>query len=135
MHLALSFAFAVKHYLREEDGLQWEDYNGVLPAFIYNYDGADSNDASMTASYSATADNNLGKKREDSRSGRDSPDNATKRVRAKRSKPNVSGPATPLMGSAYTAVDFQFSLATHGSMPLPLVSALVFIRSNVELID
>lgn len=136
LHLALSFAFATKHYLREEDGLHWGDYNGVLPAFIYKYDEADSNNDSMTASYSATADNTLGKVREDCRSGRNSPDNATKRVRAKRSKPNVSGAVTPLLSSsAYTAVDFQHSLATHGSMPLPLVWVLVSNRSSVELMN
>lgn len=135
LHLALSFAFAAKHYLREEDGLQWEDYNGVLPVFIYKYDEADCNNDSMTTSYSATADNSLGKKREDNRSGRNSPDNATKRVRAKRSKPNVSGAVTPLLGSAYTAVDFQYSLVTHGSMPLPLMWVLVFISSDVELVN
>ena len=89
----------------------------------------------MTTSYSATADNSLGKKREDNRSGRNSPDNATKRVRAKRSKPNVSGAVTPLLGSAYSAVDFQYSLVTHGSMPLPLMWVLVFISSDVELMN
>ncbi|KAI0668567.1 Bestrophin, RFP-TM, chloride channel-domain-containing protein [Trametes maxima] len=30
--LALSFAYAVKHYLRGEDGLDWDDYGGILPA-------------------------------------------------------------------------------------------------------
>ncbi|OSC97655.1 UPF0187-domain-containing protein [Trametes coccinea BRFM310] len=30
--LCLSFAYAVKHYLRGEDGLEWEDYAGILPA-------------------------------------------------------------------------------------------------------
>ncbi|KAI0648207.1 Bestrophin, RFP-TM, chloride channel-domain-containing protein [Trametes meyenii] len=30
--LALVFAYAVKHYLRGEDGLDWDDYGGILPA-------------------------------------------------------------------------------------------------------
>ncbi|KAI0350112.1 UPF0187-domain-containing protein [Trametes cingulata] len=30
--LCLCFAYAVKHYLRGEDGLDWEDYAGILPA-------------------------------------------------------------------------------------------------------
>ncbi|KAH9890712.1 UPF0187-domain-containing protein [Cubamyces lactineus] len=30
--LCLCFAYAVKHYLRGEDGLEWEDYAGILPA-------------------------------------------------------------------------------------------------------
>jgi len=63
------------------------------------------------------------------------PDNATKRVRAKRSKPNVSGATTPLLSSAYATVDFQYSFATHGSMPLPLVSVLVLIHCGVELMN
>ncbi|CDO69047.1 hypothetical protein BN946_scf184834.g54 [Trametes cinnabarina] len=29
--LCLCFAYAVKHYLRGEDGLEWEDYAGILP--------------------------------------------------------------------------------------------------------
>ena len=135
LYLALSFAFAASHYLREEDGLQWEDYKGVLPAFIYKYDEANSHNDSMTASYSATADSTLGKKREDNRSGRNSPDNATKRVRPKRSKVDVSGAATPLLNSAYTVVDFRCSPATYSSMPLPLMWVFVFIYSGVELMD
>ncbi|KAI0831798.1 UPF0187-domain-containing protein [Trametes gibbosa] len=30
--LSLAFAYATKHYLRGEDGLDWEDYAGILPA-------------------------------------------------------------------------------------------------------
>nr|VWO99095.1 Uncharacterized protein [Ganoderma boninense] len=30
--LSLCFAYAVKHYLRGEDGLDWDDYAGILPA-------------------------------------------------------------------------------------------------------
>ena len=30
--LALCFSYAVKHYLRGEDGLDWDDYAGILPA-------------------------------------------------------------------------------------------------------
>ncbi|KAI0637332.1 UPF0187-domain-containing protein [Trametes polyzona] len=30
--LCLAFAYATKHYLRGEDGLDWEDYAGILPA-------------------------------------------------------------------------------------------------------
>ena len=30
--LCVCFAYAVKHYLRGEDGLDWDDYAGILPA-------------------------------------------------------------------------------------------------------
>lgn len=122
VHLALSFAFAVKHYLREEDGLHWEDYLGVLPASFARFDevGFNTNKNSTTVSYAATGDNTQTNSRDASRSGRTSPD-ATKRVRAKRSKPQVSGSTTPLLSNSHSAVDFH-PFAEHGSMPLPLAS-------------
>ncbi|KIM80848.1 hypothetical protein PILCRDRAFT_9275 [Piloderma croceum F 1598] len=120
IHLSLAFAFAVKHYLREEDGLNHDDYIGVIPASFTRYDeaGYSSNINSGTVSYSATGENT---KRNSQDGGQGSPD-ATKRVRAKRSKPGVSGSTTPLLGTMHTTVDFNSS-ADHGSMPLPLVIA------------
>ena len=68
--LCVCFAFAVKHYLRGEDGLEWEDYAGILPASTarlargayrppnkdYTYSGTGSNGKSTAyTSYSATA--------------------------------------------------------------------------------
>jgi len=122
LQLALSFAYTVKHYLREEDGLHHEDYIGVLPSSFARYDetGYNTNMNSSITSYAAT---DISKKnsRDGSRSGRTSPD-ATKRVRAKRSKTLVSGSTSPLLQNAHSAVDFH-PFADHGSIPLPLAIA------------
>jgi len=116
-----AFAFAVKHYLREEDSLNHNDYIGVIPASFTRYDeaGYSSNINSGTGSYSAIGENTKRNSQDGIRDERGSPD-ATKRVRAKRSKPGVSGSTTPLLGTMHTTVDFNSS-ADHGSMPLPLV--------------
>ena len=117
-----SFAFAVKHYLREEDGLNYDDYIGILPPTFAQDDDAEynANNNSGVAAYGAIGENSKRNSRDGSRSGRTSPD-ATKRVRSKR-KPtiSVSGSASPLLGAAHTAVDFR-QLPDHGSIPLPLV--------------
>ncbi|TCD62258.1 hypothetical protein EIP91_007135 [Steccherinum ochraceum] len=34
LKLCVSFAFATKHYLRGEDGLDWADYDGILPQAV-----------------------------------------------------------------------------------------------------
>ncbi|KAF7978100.1 hypothetical protein HWV62_1504 [Athelia sp. TMB] len=118
LHLALSFAFAVKHYLREEDGLSHQDYAGILPAVIAHYDetGYNTNMNTSTYTYSATANN----------SKRNSVDvnaaAATKRVRNKRSKPVMSESTTPLLGNTHSTVEFH-PIVDHGSMPLPMVIA------------
>lgn len=116
LQLALVFSFAVKHYLREEDGLHHADYTGILPTSMSRYDETGYN-TSMNAStftYSATTNN----------SKRDSVDvnanAATKRVRNKRSKTPISGSTTPLLGNTHSIVEFHH-VAEHGSMPLPLV--------------
>jgi len=121
IRLALSFAFSVKHYLREEDGLNHDDYMGVLPPSIAHYDetGYSANIHSGTVSYTAVGENVKRNSQDGIRSGRASPD-ATKRVRPKRSKPPVSGSSTPLLWTTHSTVDFN---PDHGSMPLPLVVA------------
>lgn len=138
LHLALSFVFAVKHYLREEDGLNWDDYIGVLPASFARYDetGFNTNMNASTATYAATADNTQGNNSRDasqaSRSGRTSPD-ATKRVRAKRSKPKVSsGATTPLLGNTHSTVEFH-PFAEHGSIPLPLMFVICIFKYHYVL--
>lgn len=123
IHLALSFAFAVKHYLREEDGLNYDDYIGVLPASFAHYDetGYHAHINSGTASYGTVGEISKRNSQDGTRSGRASPD-ATKRVRPKRNKPTVSESTSPLLGTMHSTIDFQ-SFADHGSMPLPLVIA------------
>ena len=116
-----SFAFAVKHYLREEDGLNHDDYIGVIPPSFTRYDeaGYSSKINSGAVSYATIGKSAKQNSQDEIRNGRASPD-ATKRVRAKRSKTVVSGSTTPLLGAMHTTVDFDPS-GEHGSMPLPLV--------------
>ncbi|KAG6832424.1 hypothetical protein H0H87_001584 [Tephrocybe sp. NHM501043] len=126
LKLALSFAYAVKHYLRGEDGTKWEDFSGVLPPSFDHFDEIGFNVEHTTPrSYSAArndVDNAEGG------SGASTPElerpkpDATKRVRRKRSK-QLSGaltPATPLLGSTHRTVEF-YAYADEASLPLPLV--------------
>ncbi|KAF9451202.1 UPF0187-domain-containing protein [Macrolepiota fuliginosa MF-IS2] len=126
LRLALSYALAVKHYLRGEDGINYPDYHDVLPASFARYDELGYNTlANRQSSYDATAsieshDLSTGP------SGRTSPENsalrpdATKRVRAKRSKQKLHDPissSTPLLAGRHRTVAFEASL------PLPLMIA------------
>ncbi|KAG6813614.1 hypothetical protein H0H92_009231 [Tricholoma furcatifolium] len=122
LKLALSFAYATKHYLRGEDGTKWDDFHGVLPSSFNHFDDGPLN-GDHHKSYSATD----GAERESVSSSTDHarPD-ATKRVRAKRSKTQLSGsvtPVTPLLGGHKT-VEFN----EDASLPLPLVIAMELNR-------
>jgi len=113
LRLVLSFVFATKHYLRGEDGVNWADYRGVLPASFTRYD-----DATITG-YSATASPPSGS-RDASIGGRGSPDlrpDATKRVRVKRSKQQLADHSTPLLGEGPDNAGYIDEL----SLPLPLM--------------
>jgi putative membrane protein len=131
LRLSLSFAFAVKHYLRGEDGVNWEDYRGVLPASFARFDeiGFNTQRTEDTKSYAATRSSSGSHDRERSLSGRTTPDgpkpDATKRVRPKRSKQQISGPTTPLLGGTHRSVEFH-PYADEASLPLPLVSVPLF---------
>ncbi|KAJ7632436.1 Bestrophin, RFP-TM, chloride channel-domain-containing protein [Roridomyces roridus] len=124
LRLCLSFVFAVKHYLRGEDGLHWEDYRGVLPASFTRSDETGYNTMHTTASNSNAATMNNSLVAEFHGSSTDTinrkPD-ATKRVRPKRSKPNVTS-ATPLLAGTNRTVEYH-PFADEVSMPLPLVIA------------
>ncbi|KAL0570585.1 hypothetical protein V5O48_011368 [Marasmius crinis-equi] len=124
LHLCLSFAFAVKHYVRDEDGLHYDDYRGILPAGFARFDevGNFTTKAQPSASYQATTSSDT--------DGADTSlrNNATKRVRPKRSKknidktPGVSGATTPLLSESHRTVEFH-AFADHASLPLPLLIA------------
>jgi putative membrane protein len=132
LKLALSFAFATKHYLRGEDGIAWDDYSDVLPASVARFDevGYNVQTTVTPVSYSATRESSKAPSRDgEGRSGRASPAevrapaDATKRVRAKRSKPTVSaGPNAPLIVKAHQSVEFH-AFDDHLTLPLPLLSA------------
>lgn len=122
--LCLGYGFAVKHYLRGEDGLDWDDYHDVLPASFFKLghnDRTTSENPSLGSSLvssspiiSPAAANRVGE-------GRETPD-ATKRIRVKRSKRNLSRKVTLLEGSywheGYSAIDIHADI----TMPIPLMS-------------
>lgn len=133
LKLCLSFAFAVKHYLRGEDGVHWEDYSGVLPSIFDRFDETGEIEVvhsngtrtmpSMSASFASGYSSTGNESPMTSRSGRASPDtmqatikaDATKRVKHKRSKKQLSE-RTPLFGESRVDI-------VHESIPLPLVIA------------
>ena len=141
LKLCVCYAFAVKHYLRGEDGLDWEDYAGILPSSVTRLARpGGSKRTSAWTSYAATErtsreDSAAASGDEDERSSvqqvgsatdfrRDGPD-ATKRIRVKRSKDKLKQPSartskTPLLSGLHQTIDFNSdpeSLTT----PLPLV--------------
>lgn len=126
MHLALSFAFAVKHYLRGEDGIHYHDYHDVLPPAFARYDETGySTMKNSQYSYDAAATGSNGSR--DVSVGRSSPESgkpdATKRIRPKRSKQKLNEPpssSTPLLAGKHRTVEFH-SHVTEASLPLPLV--------------
>ena len=119
--LSLAYAIAVKHYLRGEDGLDWDDYLDVLPTSFLKLGHSDrpspeipSLGSSIIAS-SPTSPSPMD-------GGRETPD-ATKRIKVKRSKRNLSRRTTLLEGShwnaGYSAIDVHADI----TMPLPLMCA------------
>lgn len=117
--LCLGFAFAVKHYLRGEDGLEWDDYLDVLPTSFVKLgpnDGPTSEDPSLGNSLVASSPISASGMDD----GRETPD-ATKRIRVKRSKRDLSRRSTLLEGShwnaGYSAIDVHADI----TMPLPLM--------------
>ena len=141
--LAVAFAYATKHYLRGEDGLDWEDYVGVLPAStiqLVRY-GVPTRRASTAMSYAATARSSPGGFRTPDETGspynlgggdaevRSPSADATKRIRVKRSKDKLKQPSTktsrtPLLSerALHQTIDFHPHPETL-STPLPLVIA------------
>ena len=138
LKLCLCCAFACKHYLRGEDGLDWVDYTGLIPASLMRIAklGPASRKTSAWNSYSATAQTSRTESREDSGDEGSSGDveirreatDATKRIRVKRSLDNaraagIKSPSTPLLQSAlHQTIDFN-SDPERLSTPLPLVIA------------
>jgi len=120
LKLILSFVYAVKHYLREEDGLDWEDYVGVLPTGFMR---EQSRRSSISTVYNSVTDN--ASSSGNSRSASPMIDvpaaPATKRVRVKRSLDKIHTAKSPLLSRSreYSAIDFgQY---TEVSIPFPLV--------------
>ncbi|KAH9063709.1 Bestrophin, RFP-TM, chloride channel-domain-containing protein [Lactarius deliciosus] len=128
LKLILSFVYAVKHYLREEDGLDWEDYVGVLPAsFMREQSRLQSRRGSISTFYNSVTDNvsssgnsrSVSPLRGASTDGSTTPA-ATKRVRVKRSLDKIHTAKSPLLSgpTEHSAIDFE--PYTEISMPFPL---------------
>ncbi|KAH9999006.1 hypothetical protein BJV77DRAFT_1058565 [Russula vinacea] len=102
LKLVLAFVYAVKHYLREEDGLDWDDYAGVIPeSFMRSQSRRQSRRNSVSMGYSAMSEH--GSSVIQSRSA--SPGLCDKRVRVKRSSDNVPTTRSPLI--EHNTIDFQ----------------------------
>jgi putative membrane protein len=129
LKLILSFVYAVKHYLREEDGLDWEDYVGVLPAsFMREQSRRQSRRTSISTIYNSVAENGSSSCPSGSASpligmsaDGSAPQAATKRVRVKRSLDKIHTAKSPLLPGSreFSAIDFE--RYTEVSMPFPLV--------------
>ncbi|KAG9318428.1 hypothetical protein JVU11DRAFT_519 [Chiua virens] len=126
LRYCLGFVYAVKHYLRGEDGGEYADLAGVLPPrfCLHRSLGHTTNKSQpFVASYAATQGDPSNTSAGDRRSA-----DATKRVKPKRSKKNVgatnqsSGSTTPLLSDSHQTVEFH-PYADHISMPLPLIIA------------
>lgn len=138
LRLCLAFVFATKHYLRGEDGVNYADYHGVLPSSFARFDEVGYNTQTKTSSgvYSATSNDATPPSRDGSLSlsGRTSPDgkpDATKRIRVKRSKPQIPDHSTPLLQGTHRSVEFH-PFADEASLPLPLMCVLSIPYLNTE---
>ena len=148
--LCLCFSYAVKHYLRGEDGLDWEDYAGILPAStsrlfqgLYQPPNKDykyvTGKSTAFTSYAATEHTTRRASPEGMGTGSSTPGlegvdldiergrgtvDATKRIRVKRSKDRLKGPGqrstTPLLSSLQHTIDFSADPDSL-STPLPMV--------------
>ncbi|THG97184.1 hypothetical protein EW026_g4768 [Hermanssonia centrifuga] len=142
MKLCVCFTFAVKHYLRGEDGLDWDDYIGILPPSVTRLARpSTSRRSSGWTSYAATAKTSGTDSGTASRDEQDVEDttsesgpeirrenaDATKRIRVKRSKDRlkqggVRNSRTPLLSALHQTIDFNPN-PENLSTPLPLVIA------------
>ncbi|KAG0705161.1 Bestrophin, RFP-TM, chloride channel-domain-containing protein [Suillus ampliporus] len=122
LQYCVAFAYAVKHYLRNEDGPGCEDYAGVLPASFTRFDDlgySTRQGIPPPTSYAATSPVS---------DGTNNNHDATKRVRRKRSKKPLvahttpSGSTTPLLSNSHQTIEFH-PYADRMSMPFPLVIA------------
>ncbi|KAG8217466.1 hypothetical protein J3R82DRAFT_5611 [Butyriboletus roseoflavus] len=123
LRYCVGFVYAVKHYLRGEDGADYGDLAGVLPPHFSSHGDLGYNinrHHPSVLSYAAmqgSSDASIGDRRSV---------DATKRVKRKRSKKNTGpqthtpGSTTPLLSDSHETVEFH-PYADHMSMPLPLM--------------
>lgn len=114
LRLCVAFAIAAKHYLRDEDGVQWEDLIEILPPSFARYEELN------TSTYTAEHVSRDPSKSQDHDDTPPPTPVATKRVRPKRSKTKVPSISTPLLLDPHRSVDFE-PLQSSATMPLPLM--------------
>jgi len=129
LRLCLSFVFATKHYLRGEDGVNWADYQGVLPA---SFTRLDETGDSSHRTYAAIGNESMSTSRDSSNTGSsrilpESKPDATKRIRVKRSKQQISDQSTPLLADSHKSAENHHQ-TSEGSLPLPLVYVSLFFH-------
>ena len=127
LYLCLSFMFATKHYLRGEDGVNWADYQGILPASFTRFDEAGK---SSHKTYAAIGDEFASTNRDvsvNSSGSSDSRPDATKRIRVKRSNQQLSNQSTPLLPDIHKNADVHHQM-DEGSLPLPLMYVSPFLH-------
>ncbi|KAK2460556.1 hypothetical protein APHAL10511_007026 [Amanita phalloides] len=152
LQLCLSFVYASKHYLRAEDGIDYTDYQDVLPYSTmrfretgYSASASQSRSQSRQRMYDAIKQNNgsspfimkapsiASKPSPDDNDSSNEPFNlyshatqksdATKRVRVKRSKPQLINQTMPLLSDDSPRIIDLHLNAVEKSMPLPLIIA------------
>lgn len=127
LYLCLSFMFATKHYLRGEDGVNWADYQGILPASFTRFDEAgNSSHKTYAAIGNESASTNRDASVNSSGSSESKPD-ATKRIRIKRSKQQISDQSTPLLPDTHRNAEIHHQTG-EGSLPLPLMYVSHLVR-------
>ena len=139
LKLCIAYIYAVKHRLRGEFGVDYDDYEGVLPKYIARFDAggfsSTSSPASGTGSYQSVAslgpamtrrksDPNVTDVPMDQNKGRhehDSHDH-THGIHFRNHSVTVSeqGPNTPLLGNNHRTVEFH-PYADITTLPLPLM--------------
>lgn len=124
LRYCLAFTYAVKHYLRGEDGADYGDLAGVLPPSFAFHTGSSYTTKSPVSFYATMQSSTPAPSINDRHSI-----DATKRVKRKRSKKNTGpqantpGTTTPLLSNSHQTVEFR-PHTDQVSMPLPLMFVL-----------
>jgi len=116
--LLLSFVYAVVHHLRNEPGIDYEDYDGVLPLDLKRrergFSRRESTHLSRYATYAAIDRDHLSAHKDVSfHKGKSSADHDD-------IEPSQN---TPLLGDDHTTVQFRVHETVDASSPLPLIIA------------
>ena len=114
LKLAVAFAVAVKHHLRDEPGIDYDDLKDVLPEWFARFDeigfGTSSSTPCSPSDHQSLANADLRWKQ--SEHGLTFSGNGV--------SVSEAGPHTPLLGDNHRTIEFH-AYSAKVSMPLPLV--------------